>query len=134
VSGGIDLTPPYVTDDTGVDPDANSGEQKTFISVTTKSFSAPSAAWTVSFPGTDDGDNFLDDGEKAEITVWLHPYDWTNALYDLGSGSSDAFVDASSELLLDSGHVTIRIVPPNAPATIITRNLPLELTSRMVLE
>ena len=38
-------------------------------------------------------------GERAEITIWLHQFDGGNVLYDLGTDSSDGFVDTAIELL-----------------------------------
>jgi hypothetical protein len=68
------------------------------------------------------------------MTVWLHQFDWTDSVYTLGSGSSDPFVDSAAELLLERGTLSIRIVPVNGPATTVSRVLPLELTSTIVLE
>ena len=130
----IDLTPPYVADDTLIDPDADTALSTAIVSLTTDSFSVSSAAWTVEFLGDDNDDTFLDRGERAELTVWLHEYDWDDGVYTLGGGTSDPFVDSEAELLTARGHFTIRIVPVNGPPAIVTRTLPLELTSTLVLE
>ncbi len=134
LSDNLDLTPPYTIDSTGVDPDFSTNQIGTVISVISENFSTSSAAWTVTFPGDDDGDNVLDSDERAEITVWLHPEDLANGWFDLGSGLSDPYVDASDEALVARDHVTLRITSDRRPQSSIARTLPLELTSSILLE
>ncbi len=73
VSGqAIDLTPPYTAGGTGTDPDISAGaEYRTVISYVDKNQALPDVPWTVSFLGNSNGDNLLETGEKAEITVWI---------------------------------------------------------------
>ncbi len=132
--GDIDLTPPYTADGTGTDPDFSTSQTATVVTVTTEDFSASSAAWTVTFPGTDDGDNILEHGEKAEMTVWLYTKDMANGWFDLGSGSSDPFVDSSSESPVARDRITVRITSDDAPETSVTFVMPIELTSSMLLQ
>lgn len=134
MANGIDLTPPYTVDDTAVDPDFSSTQIGTVISVITEGFNVPSSAWSVTFPGDDNGDLFLDRGERAEITVWLHPLDVSNGWYDLGTGASDPYVDSSAQALIARGQVTLRITPDAAPETAIERTMPIELTSTVLLD
>jgi archaellin len=134
MANGIDLTPPYTADDTGTDPDFYGSQNSTVISVVTENFSAPAAAWSVTFPGSDDGDFILENGERAELTVWLLPLDVANRWYDLGSGSSDSYVDASSEALVGKDQLTLRITSSRGAETVIQRTLPIELTPVILLD
>ena len=129
----LDLTAPYTTDDTGVDPDFSSSAVATVFTVATERFSASSAVWTVAFPGTDDGDSLLEPGERAEVIVWLHPLDTANGYYDLGAGTSDAYIDAAADLLVAMGAVTIRIVGSDGASGAVIRTMPLELTETVLL-
>jgi len=95
----VDLTPPHTANDTGTDPDASGLESDAVISFRDIDFSEEEAAWTVSFLGGDNGDYFLDTGERAEITVWLNSYDNANQVWDLGSGGADPYVDDAGGLL-----------------------------------
>ena len=134
LANGIDLTPPYTVDDTGTDPDFSTGQNPTVISVVTEDFSAPSAAWSVTFPGTDNGDYILDNGERAELTVWLLPLDVANDWYDLGNGASDPYMDSAGEALVSKGQLTLRITSSRGAETVIQRTLPIELTTVMLLD
>lgn len=134
LASGIDLTPPYTTDSTGIDPDFSTSQIGTVVSVTTENYGISSAAWSVTFPGDDDGDDVLEKGERAEMTVWLFPEDLANDWFDLGSGVSDPYIDSSGEALVARGQVTLRITPDEAPETSINRTLPIELTSSILLE
>lgn len=134
LTNGIDLTPPYTVDDTGIDPDFSTSQIATVISVTGENFGISSAAWSVTFPGDDDGDNFLEKGERAELTIWLLPEDLANGWFDLGAGLSDPYLDSVTEALIARDRFTVRITTDEAPETSITRVLPLELTSSILLE
>ena len=68
----VDLTPPYTTNDAGSDPDiVSSAEYKTVISFIDKNQFLSDVPWTVSWVGNNNSDDLLEEGEKAEITVWL---------------------------------------------------------------
>lgn len=134
LASGIDLTPPYTVNSTGIDPDLSTSDIATVVSVTTDNIGISSAAWSVTFPGDDDGDSFLEKGERAEITVWLMPEDLANGWFDLGSGNSDPYMDSSGEALIERGQLTLRITTDKAPETSITHTMPIELTSSMLLE
>ena len=123
----IDLTPPYVADDTGTDPDASGLDPSAVISFVSRDFQAAPVAWTVSFPGTDDGDYVLDPGEQAEVSVWLLPLDTANALYTLGTGPADPYMDTTGQLLQERGSFEIEISPFGASPVTIERVLPVEI-------
>jgi archaellin len=130
----VDLTPPYTTNSSGMDPDASGLAYSTLLTFSSYDFQVRNAAWTVSFPGTDDGDYMLESGERAEVTLWLHPYDGANAHYDMGTDSSDPYVDASAGLLSANRPFTIEIVTSGSAALTIQRVTPLELGAADSLE
>jgi flagellin FlaB len=79
----VDLTPPYDTDDSNTDPDiVANAEYKTVISYIDQNLYLSDIPWTVSWVGNSNSDNLLEEGEKAEITVWLLTRDWTTQLTD----------------------------------------------------
>ena len=68
----VDLTPPYSEDSTGLDPDfVPSNTSATVISYADENQRLPDVPWSIVFIGNHNGDTLLEDGEKAEITVWL---------------------------------------------------------------
>lgn len=129
----IDLTPPYTVDDSGTDPDAESSDVGTLINVSTDEWQVSSAAWSVSILGGD-SDNDLEEGERALVTVWLHPYDNANDLYDLGGGLSDPWIDQAGELLAAREGVTVRMSINDGTGVEFERILPIELDSRILLD
>ena len=90
----VDLTPPYSADDSATDPDiilnANSA---TIIAYADEDQRFSDLAWTQTFIGNNNGDDLLEDGEKAEITVWLMDR-LTGVAVD--ADSSIAYVDGSA--------------------------------------
>ncbi len=68
----VDLTPPYNTNGAGSDPDfVANAEYKTVISYIDQNLYLSDVPWTVSWVGNSNSDDLLEEGEKAEITVWL---------------------------------------------------------------
>ena len=130
----VDLTPPKTTDDTLTDPDSSGLSASSFINVSWDEFTTNSAEWTVAISGDTNGDYFLDQGERAEITVWLHEYDGTNVLYDLGSGTSDGFVDTATQLLQKRDNFAVEISVGGSTSLVIQRTLPLELGTSDLLD
>ncbi len=130
----VDLTPPYTYDSTQADPDASSLDYTATVAFRTDTAQVSSAAWSVSFPGTNDGDYILGPGEKAEITLWLHRHDTANGHYDIGAGASDPYIDTASALVLARQEFAIEVLVNGARALLILRTLPLELTASDVLE
>ncbi|MBI4306485.1 MAG: hypothetical protein HY678_09235 [Chloroflexi bacterium] len=129
----LDLTPPYTSNDSGTDPDASGLSNKTTVSLQTEKTFVRGAAWTITFPGDDDGDYLLEQGEQAEITVWLHTYDNANAVWDLGAGTSDPYVDASGDLLRTSSTFTVQIMTAGGAALTLQRSTPKYLDAVMNL-
>ena len=68
----VDLTPPYTANGSGTDPViVSSAEYKTVISFIDKNQYLADVPWSVSWVGNSNSDNLLEEGEKAEISVWL---------------------------------------------------------------
>lgn len=130
----VDLTPPNTLDDTQTDPDSSGLSPRTFISINWDEFATNTAQWTVIFMGDSNGDYLLEKGERAEITIWLHQYDGTNVLYDLGAGSSDGYVDTATELLQQRDSFAIEIIVGGSPSLVLGRTLPLELGTSDLLD
>lgn len=123
----VDLTPPMTVDDTQTDPDSSGLTSSTYIGINWDEFTTNDAEWTASFVGDTNGDYFLDKGERAEIVVWLHQYDGTNVRYDLGGGTSDGYIDSSTEPLQQRDTFALEVVINGATALSLDRTLPLEL-------
>jgi hypothetical protein len=130
----VNLTPPNTVDDTGIDPDASGLTQQTHISVNWDEFATSTAQWSVTFMGDSNGDYILDEGERAEITIWLQKYDGVNVLYDLGSGTADGYTDTATELLQQRDTFTIEMRVGGATSLVIQRTLPLELGTSDLLD
>ena len=68
----VDLTPPYTTDDSSIDPDFDAtADYRTVISFTDRNQHTADIPWTIKFLGNSSNDFLLEVGEKAEITAWL---------------------------------------------------------------
>lgn len=68
----VNLTPPYEVGSDGDDPDFVSGARvETVISYSDPNQFLSDLPWTITWVGAYNGDNILDPGEAAEITVWL---------------------------------------------------------------
>ena len=130
----VDLSPPNTVDDTQTDPDSSGLTGSTFITVSWDEFFTNSGQWTVIFLGDSNGDYFLENGERAEITLWLHQYDGVNVLYDLGTGATDGFVDSAPELLQARDSFTVEVVVDGSSSLVLDRSLPLELRTSDLLD
>ena len=68
----IDLTAPYTWDDSDTDPDiVNGSTAATIVSYADENQRFSDVPWSTNFIGTNNGEALLEDGEKAEVTVWL---------------------------------------------------------------
>ena len=130
----VDLTPPNTVDDKQTDPDSSGLSPRTFISISWDEFTTNSAQCTVVFMGDSNGDYLLEKGERAEITIWLHQYDGTSVLYDLGAGTSDGFAHTATELLQQRGFFVIEIIVGGSTSLVLGRTLPLELGTSDLLD
>ena len=130
----VDLTPPNTVDDTQTDPDSSGLSPRTYIKISWDEFTTSSAQWTVVFMGDSNGDYFLEKGERAETTIWLHQYDGVNVLYDLGAGASDGYVDTATELLQLLDRFAIEVIVGGSSSLVLERTLPIELGTSDLLD
>ena len=140
----VDLTPPYTTDDSGSDPDISSGaEYKTVISYQDKNQYLPDVPWTIKILGQSAADTLLEQGEKAEITVWLlrRDTDVTNATDNNGiakyttadvNGASGILTTGS--LLTVNDQFTLQVKPSSGAVLTIQRIVPARLDDIMDLK
>ena len=140
----VNLTPPYTVGGSGDDPDIVAGAKyRTIISYSDSNQFLNDLPWTVAFPGFDNGDNLLDAGEKAEITVWLadRVTGVTNATdtggIDLMDGSSgdggDGGFTATSTVPGVNDRWTLEVKPETGATLNIERTLPGRLHTIMDL-
>jgi archaellin len=90
------------------------------------------AAWTVEFIGKNNGDNLLESGEQAVITVWLANYD--TSAYVLGTDGTDPFIDSVGNLLGIYDTFTVEVKCNKGAALTMERSLPGRLDTVMDLK
>ena len=94
-------------------------------------------AWTVTFPGSSDGDFSLELTEKAIISVWLQDYEYSTALganyYRLGTNTSDPFIDTSANLLGRFDVFSIELSPIQGAPLLVEKVAPQALNPIMNL-
>ena len=144
VSGqSLDLTPPYTKNDTATDPDISSGaEYKTIVSYVDENQSLPDVPWTVDFLGQNNSDFLLEEGEKAELTVWLLQRDYSVSDVDAANAVVGWTADANGAhgilatggtLLAANDKFTIEIKPDIGSVVTLQRTVPLKLDPVMDL-
>ena len=124
----VDLTPGYTADSSGTDPDVDAtAKQVTVISFRDKDQYLPDVPWSVSFPGGDDGDNLVENNEKAEITVWLLNRDHSVASVssaDSATVMSSRGITSAANAPAVNDEFTIEVVPPSGAVLNLKRTLP----------
>ncbi|MEX0925672.1 MAG: archaellin/type IV pilin N-terminal domain-containing protein [Dehalococcoidia bacterium] len=130
----IDLTPPYTADDTGTDPDFDStASPGTIISYSDENQRLLDVPWTVRFIGNHNGDRLLEDGEKAEITLWLMDRDMSllstqddSVMYmdGIAGGGGEGGIDANGTLIVKSTRFTLEVTPEKGAALTVQRTIP----------
>ena len=140
----VDLTPPYTTNGAASDPDQDSGaEYKTVISYIDINQFLADIPWTVDWVGTSNDDNLLEEGEKAEITVWLlrRNNSYTNSTddygvdYYTGDDSNGARGLISTETILTTNdQFTIEMKPESGAVLTIQRWAPARFDKIMDLK
>ncbi len=129
-SDPIDLTAPYTSDGSGTDPDSSVTTNKLTIVYIDDNQILQNIPWTVNFIG-DNGDDMLDDGEKAEIQVWLLNRTTATAITANNSVNymaSDGLT-SSGTLLTPNDQFTIELQPTTGAVLTIRRTLPAALDS-----
>ena len=126
----IDLTPPFTSDGSAVDPDSSVTTNRVTIQYSDLNQVLQDVPWTMKIIGTGT-DNILDIGEKAEITVWLlnrntgTAIDATDSIAYMTSGGF-----TSSNTLLDQNDTfTLQLQPTDGSVMILERTLPASLHS-----
>ncbi len=131
----LDLTPPYTADDSGLDPDYDSSAvPATIISYADEDQRKGDVPWSVNFIGNNNGDLLMEDGEKAEITVWLMDRDTTiaetaaNAVQpqdsSTGNGGGVGGIEATDVLVGKSTRFVLEVSPQIGAALTIQRAVP----------
>ncbi|MDA1258709.1 MAG: hypothetical protein O3C10_12860 [Chloroflexi bacterium] len=135
----IDLTPPYSADGLTTDPDVVSGAQyRTVITYSDTRQHISDVPWTVNWLGFTNGDNVLDQGEKAEISLWLLDRlngvtspDSDNSLGIMdgsGGGGGTGGIASTSTVLGVNDKFVVEVQPPTGAVLTLERTLPGRLT------
>ncbi len=140
----VDLTAPYTADDSGTDPDIIHGASTaTIVSYADENQRLSDIPWSAVFIGNNSGDLLLEDGEKAEVTVWL--MDRITAV-SVTDPNSIAYMDASSangggvnglaitdSLVVKSTRFVIEMTPQQGSPLTVQRSIPPGLRAVMNL-
>lgn len=140
----VDLTPPYSADDSGTDPDIVVGANAdSIVSYADENQRLSDVPWSAVFIGSNNGDLLLEDGEKAEVTVWLMDRitgisaDSPNSIaYTDGSsanGGGVAGLTASDALVVKSTRFVLEMTPQVGSPLTIQRSVPPGLRAVMNL-
>ncbi len=139
----VDLTPPYTANDAGTDPDiVGSAEYKTVISYIDINQYLSDVPWTVSWVGTNNSDNLLEEGEKAEITVWLLERITATAIgsndsvgtYNTADVNGSTGITDSGTLIGTNDKFTIEVKPESGAVLTVQRTAPSRLDTVMDLK
>ena len=131
----VDLTPPYSEDASGIDPDfVATNTSATVISYADENQHLADVPWSIVFIGNHNGDNLLEDGEKAEVSVWLLDRDTSvavdqdnsAALMDdsTANGGAVGGIDANGILVGKSTRFVVEVAPQIGAALTIQRSIP----------
>ncbi|NQW17884.1 MAG: hypothetical protein HQ478_10415 [Chloroflexi bacterium] len=139
----VDLTPPYTADGTSTDPDISTGaEYVTVVSYSDETQYMPDVPWTITFVGSNNGDNLLEQGETAEITVWLMDRDTGTTVTSSSSvaimdgtsnGGGTGGVGSTATLLVKNRSFSIEMKPPRGAIISVDRTTPASLKTVMQL-
>ena len=142
----VDLTPPYNTDDSNTDPDqVSAAEYRTVISYIDANQFLNDVPWSVAWIGNNNSDDLLEEGEKAEITVWLLARSYTAQATDPTASGGVAFygfADSNGATGMQSGDTvittndkfTIEMKPESGAVLTIQRFAPPRLDKVMDLK
>jgi len=112
----IDLTAPYSLVAGALT--ATGASNPTQIAYSDVNVMIADAAWTLSWIGKNDGDNLLDNSEKAVITVWLHTYNGTV----WAAGANPPFLAANNVVTYHTFDLEVK--PAKGAVLIIERTTP----------
>lgn len=131
----LDLTAPYSVDGSGIDPDFDSlAVPSTIISYSDENQRKGDVPWSVNFIGNNNGDLLMEDGEKAEITVWLLDRDnsiaetLANAVQPMdtstANGGGVGGIEAADTLVVKSTRFVLEVSPQIGSALSVQRSIP----------
>ncbi|MGA0275599.1 MAG: hypothetical protein ACO3L6_06110 [Dehalococcoidia bacterium] len=140
----VDLTAPFTENGAATDPDIVPGAATaTIISYADEKQRLSDVAWSQTFIGTNNGDDLLEDGEKAEITVWLMDRITGTAItandsiaYTDGNsanGGSASGLTSSDSLVVKSTRFVIELTPQLGAPLTVQRSIPPGLRNVMNL-
>lgn len=133
----VDLTPDFTADGSGTDPDISTGAKSvTVISYNDKNQFLNDLPWSVAWLGNNDGDDLLENNEKAEITIWLLNRATATAIGTAGSvafQTTEGGMTSSAVVLATGDEFTVQIQPPNGAVLNIRRRLPSQIDTVMDL-
>jgi archaellin len=141
----IDVTPPYTLDDSGIEPDFDSGaEHETVISYFDSNQHLPDVPWTANWLGEGNSDNLLDPGESVEISIWLLRRDLVeqpargtanNGVdYWIGADANGSIGLSTENIAIDrSTAFSVEIKPQHGATITIQRRIPSLLDTVMNL-
>ena len=140
----VDLTPPYDIGNDADDPDIiTDAEYKTVVSYIDSNQYLSDVPWTIDWVGNSNSDSLLEEGEKAEITVWLLTRDTTVTNATDANGVSPwgaADVNGSRGMLAadtvigTNDQFTIEMKPESGAVLTIQRTAPSRLDTIMDLK
>ncbi len=139
----VDLTAPYTSDGSGTDPDiVGSSEYRTVISYIDNNQYLSDVPWSIDWVGNSNSDSLLEEGEKAEITVWLLARATATGIGSNDSVAKYAAVDANgasgimfgSTLIGTNDQFTIEVKPESGAVLTIQRTAPSRLDTVMDLK
>ena len=139
----VDLTAPYTAGGSGTDPDiVSNAEYKTVVSYTDKNQYHADVPWSLDWVGDDNGDSLLEEGEKAEITVWLLERNTGTAIGSSDSVGEYAAVDTNGAsgilqggtLIGTNDQFTIEVKPESGAVLTVQRTAPSRLDTVMDLK
>ena len=139
----VDLTPPYTANDAGTDPDiSGSAEYKTVVSYTDKSQYLSDVPWSIDWVGNSNSDSLLEEGEKAEITIWLLERITATAIgsndsvgtYFTADVNGSTGITDSGTLIGTNDKFTIEVKPESGAVLTVQRTAPSRLDTVMDLK
>ena len=140
----VDLTPPYTANDALTDPDISSNaEYKTVVSYVDQNQFLSDVPWSVSWIGNNNSDNLLEEGEKAEVTVWLlrrdntvaNPTDSSGVIYYSAVDANGSRGMLSSDTAITTNdQFTVEMKPESGAVLTIQRTAPSRLDTIMDLK
>jgi archaellin len=106
---------------------------KTVIAYTDENQFLKDVPWTVKFLGSSSSDSLLEEGEKAEVTVWLlarnnDVADVTaanaTAMWEPDARGSSGILSTSGTLLTVNDRFTLEVKPTTGGVLTVQRNVP----------